>query len=143
VDRLAIAAVIGGGGSPLTPPPGYLRRDVRGRRNLQSPGTYLQAVRGRSLISDGQQAKLERQIGGDAIFLVVAQGIEPGMRTVEVDGAAVSYVNAGVAPAYRGGFGFGPGLFTGFLLGHALAPPILADPSYYSGGGDFGGGDFS
>jgi uncharacterized membrane protein YgcG len=70
------------------------------------------------------------------------QGIEPDMRTVEVDGAPVSYVNAGVAPAYWGGFGFGPGLFTGFLLGHALAPPIFADPSYYSGDGDSGGGDF-
>jgi uncharacterized membrane protein YgcG len=75
------------------------------------------------------------------------QGIEPDMRKVEVDGAPVSYVNAGLAPAYWGGFGFGPSLFTGFLLGHALAPPIFADPSYYSGdgesgGGDFGGGDF-
>ena len=79
------------------------------------------------------------------------QGIEPDMRKVEVDGAPVSYVNAGIAPAYWGGFGFGPSLFTGFLLGQALAPPIFADPSYYSGdgdygggpdGGDFGGGDF-
>jgi hypothetical protein len=77
------------------------------------------------------------------------QGIEPEMRTVQADGASVSYVNAGFAPAYWGGFGFGPGLFTGFLLGNALAPPIFG--SYYSGdgdygsgqdGGDFGGGDF-
>ncbi len=75
------------------------------------------------------------------------QGIEPDLRKVEVDGAPVSYVNAGLAPAYWGGFGFGPSVFTGFLLGHALAPPIFADSSYYSGdgesgGGDFGGGDF-
>lgn len=78
------------------------------------------------------------------------QGIEPDMRQVEVNGAPVSYVNAGVAPAYWGGFGFGPGLFAGFLLGNALAPPIFGDPSYYGGdggyggpdGGDFGGGDF-
>jgi uncharacterized membrane protein YgcG len=84
------------------------------------------------------------------------QGIEPGMRQVQADGAAVSYVNAGLAPAYWGGFGFGPALFTGFLLGQALAPPIFGG-SYYSadgdyggdgpdggdyGGGDFGGGDF-
>jgi hypothetical protein len=44
------------------------------------------------------------------------------MRTVEGDGASVSYVNVGFAPAYWGGYGFGPGLFTGFLLGEALAP---------------------
>jgi hypothetical protein len=32
----------------------------------------------------------------------VDQGIEPDMRKVEVDGAPVSYVNAGFAPAYWG-----------------------------------------
>lgn len=73
------------------------------------------------------------------------QGIEPDMRKVEVNGAPVSYVNAGFAPAYWGGFGLGPGLFAGFLLGSALAPPMFGDSSYYSGdgdyGGDFGGGD--
>src|SRR5215470_18393348 len=42
----------------------------------------------------------------------VDKGIEPEMRNVEVNGAPVSYVNAGFAPAYWGGFGFGPGLFT-------------------------------
>lgn len=75
------------------------------------------------------------------------QGIEPDMRQVEVNGAPVSYVNAGFAPAYWGGFG--PGLFTGFLLGSALAPPFFGDPGYYpsadgdyGGGGDFGAGDF-
>jgi uncharacterized membrane protein YgcG len=72
----------------------------------------------------------------------VEQGIEPDMRTVEVRGTPVSYVNAGFAPAYWGGYGFGPGLFTGFLLGQALAPyPLFAD-NYSSGEGDFGGGDF-
>src|SRR6266536_2749319 len=72
----------------------------------------------------------------------VEQGIEPDMRTVEVRGTPVSYVNAGFAPAYWGGYGFGPGLFTGFLLGQALAPyPIFAD-NYSSGEGDSGGGDF-
>ena len=51
----------------------------------------------------------------------VEQGIEPEMRKVEVHGAPVNYVNAGFAPAYWGGYGFGPGIFTGFLLGEALA----------------------
>jgi hypothetical protein len=80
------------------------------------------------------------------------QGIEPEMRKVEADGARVSYVNAGFAPAYWGGYGLGPGLFTGFLLGEALAPHASFTDSYSSGGdygggdlggGDFGGGDFS
>jgi uncharacterized membrane protein YgcG len=87
----------------------------------------------------------------------VEQGIEPDMRNVEVNGAPVRYVNAGPAPAYWGGYGFGPGLFTGFLLGEALAPHAIFADSYSSGestsggadygggdlgGGDFGGGDF-
>ena len=70
------------------------------------------------------------------------------MRKVEADGGRVDYVNAGFAPAYWGGFGFGPGLFTGFLLGQALAPHAFfggypsgdGDPGGDSGGGDFGGG---
>jgi hypothetical protein len=41
----------------------------------------------------------------------VEQGIEPDMRTVEVRGTPVSYVNAGFAPAYWGGYGFGGGDF--------------------------------
>lgn len=91
----------------------------------------------------------------------VERGIEPAMRTVEVDGDRVSYVNAGFAPGYWGGFGFGPGLFTGFLLGEALAPHAMFAGGDYAGadygsadsgdgdyggadfgGGDFGGGDF-
>src|SRR6266536_780976 len=58
------------------------------------------------------------------------------------DGGPGRSVPAGFAPAYWGGYGFGPGLFTGFLLGQALAPyPIFAD-NYSSGEGDSGGGDF-
>ena len=88
----------------------------------------------------------------------VEQGIEPEMRTVEVRGAPVNYVNAGFAPAYWGGFGFLPGMFSGFLLGEALSPGF-GYPGYFGGygdgdydgnfgdgdsgnGGDFGGGDF-
>src|SRR5215813_1244043 len=79
------------------------------------------------------------------------RGIEPEMRTVETDGGRrVDYVNAGFAPAYWGGYGFGPGLFTGFLLGQALAPHAFLAGGYGDGdpgggdpgGGDFGGGDF-
>jgi len=90
----------------------------------------------------------------------VDNGIEPDLRHVEVNGTPVSYVNAGFAPSYWGGFGFGPGLFTGFLLGEAFSPfPFgggygdgagYADGAGYGnggsggdyGGGDFGGGDF-
>jgi len=88
----------------------------------------------------------------------VDNGIEPDLRNVEVEGRPVSYVNAGFAPAYWGGFGFGPGLFTGFLLGEALSPfpfggGFYGDGGYYGdggpggdgggdGGGDYGGGDF-
>jgi len=67
------------------------------------------------------------------------RGIEPEMRKVEVQGTPVNYVNAGFAPAYWGGYGFGPGLFTGFLLGEVLAPPVFYG---YPGGGDSGGGDY-
>jgi hypothetical protein len=69
-------------------------------------------------------------------------GAEPEMRNVEVDGAPVRYVNAGFALAYWGGFGFAPGLFTGFLLGQALAPHAFFAPGGDYGCGDFGGGDF-
>jgi len=83
------------------------------------------------------------------------RGIEPDMRKVEVNGTPVNYVNAGFAPSYWGGFGFLPGMFTGFLLGEALGSFIypsaygFGDAGYgggYDGGdasaGDFGGGDF-
>jgi uncharacterized membrane protein YgcG len=74
------------------------------------------------------------------------RGIEPEMRKVEADGGRMDYVNAGFAPTYWGGFGFGPGLFTGFLLGQALAPHAFFGGGYPGdgdpGGGDFGGGDF-
>jgi uncharacterized membrane protein YgcG len=74
------------------------------------------------------------------------EGIEPDMRKVDSNGVPVSYVNAGFAPAYWGGYGFAPGLFAGFLLGEALAPHASFTDSYTSdgdyGGGDFGGGDF-
>jgi hypothetical protein len=74
------------------------------------------------------------------------RGIEPEMRKVEADGGRMDYVNAGFAPTYWGGFGFGPGLFTGFLLGQALAPHAFFGGGYAGdgdpGGGDFGGGDF-
>ena len=83
----------------------------------------------------------------------IDQGLQPDMRTVEDrSGSRVPYVNSGFAPAYWGGFGYGPGLFTGFLLGEALAsPPVFVtneygfgEPGYYDGGdSNFGGGDFS
>jgi uncharacterized membrane protein YgcG len=80
----------------------------------------------------------------------IDQGLQPDMRTVQdSSGARVQYVNAGFAPAYWGGFGYGGAMLGGFLLGEALAsPPILineygyGDPGYSGGGGDFGGGDF-
>ncbi len=77
----------------------------------------------------------------------VDQGIEPELRTVEVAGDRVSYLNAGFAPAYWGGYGFLPGMFAGFFLGELLTPQMGWGGSawaggYGPGGGDFGGGDF-
>jgi len=83
------------------------------------------------------------------------RGIEPEMRKVEFNGTPVNYVNAGFAPSYWGGFGFLPGMFTGFLLGETLGSFVgypaysFGDAGYggdYDGGdassGDYGGGDF-
>src|SRR5882672_10210148 len=80
----------------------------------------------------------------------IDQGIQPEMRTVDNgSGARVQYVNAGFAPAYWGGFGYGGPMLGGFLLGEALAsPPIFineygyGDPGYNGGGDNYGGGDF-
>jgi uncharacterized membrane protein YgcG len=85
----------------------------------------------------------------------IDEGIQPEMRTVESSGSRVAYVNSAFAPAYWGGYGFGPGMFTGFLLGELLAPPVIVASEYGFGGpgypdgdfggedgGDFGGGDF-
>jgi len=80
----------------------------------------------------------------------IDQGIQPDMRTVQdSSGARVQYVNAGFAPAYWGGFGYGGAMLGGFLLGEALAsPPIFineygnGDPGYYGDGDNYGGGDF-
>jgi uncharacterized membrane protein YgcG len=82
----------------------------------------------------------------------VEQGIQPDMRTVrDNSGSRVVYVNSGFAPAYWGGFGYGGDMFTGFLLGQALAaPPVFVtneygygEPGYYDARDNFGGGDFS
>jgi uncharacterized membrane protein YgcG len=80
----------------------------------------------------------------------IDQGIQPDMRTVQdSSGSRVEYVNAGFAPAYWGGFGYGGAMLGGFLLGEALAsPPIFineygyGDPGFYGGGDNYGGGDF-
>lgn len=74
----------------------------------------------------------------------IDQGIQPDMRTVQDrSGARVQYVNAGFAPAYWGGFGYGGAMLGGFLLGEALAsPPVLINEYGYGGGDNFGGGDF-
>jgi hypothetical protein len=77
----------------------------------------------------------------------IDQGIEPEIRTVELAGDRVSYLNAGFVPAYWGGYGFVPGMFTGFFLGELLTPHMgwgsgYWDGGYGPGGGDFGGGDF-
>jgi type II secretory pathway pseudopilin PulG len=82
----------------------------------------------------------------------VEQGIDPGMRQVEAGGRRVDYASAGFAPAYWGGFGFLPSMFTGFLLGEALGS-FGGFPGWYGdydggfgdgdyGDGGYGGGDF-
>ena len=90
--------------------------------------------------ADGSPARMVPVCADDARKL--EQGIEPEMRTVQVAGGApVAYVNSGFAPSYWGGYGFGGGLFTGFLLGEILAPdPVVYQENFY--GNDFGGGDF-
>jgi hypothetical protein len=82
---------------------------------------------------------------------IVERGDQPPMRLVQDRaGHQIQYVNAGFAPSYWGGFGYGGSMLTGFLLGEALAGPSFVNnyygaPEYYGdgGGGDsFGGGDF-
>jgi uncharacterized protein YneF (UPF0154 family) len=78
----------------------------------------------------------------------IEQGIEPEMRTVQQTGSQgrVSYVNSGFAPAYWGGYGYGPDLFTGFLLGQALSGSGWGGYGWGGpgwGGNDFGGNDFN
>jgi hypothetical protein len=70
----------------------------------------------------------------------VDEGIEPELRTVAAAGGRVRYIDAGFAPAYWGGYGFLPGMFTGFFLGEMLTPHMGWGGDF--GGGDFGGGDF-
>ncbi len=72
----------------------------------------------------------------------VEQGIEPQIRQVEVRGAPVSYLDSRLAPAYWRGYGFGPGLFAGFLLGQASTPGYFGGFGGGSFGGDGGGGGF-
>ena len=89
----------------------------------------------------------------------IERGLQPDMRTVQdSSGSRVVYVNSGFAPAYWGGFGYGGGMLTGFLLGEVLAAPVIVtdgygygDPGFngdnfgggnFGGGGDFGGGNF-
>jgi hypothetical protein len=72
----------------------------------------------------------------------VEQGIEPQIRQVEVRGAPVSYLDSRLAPAYWRGYGFGPGLFAGFLLGQAFTPGYFGGFGGGGFGGDGGGGGF-
>ena len=83
----------------------------------------------------------------------LADGVDPDMRQVEVNGQRVPYWNAGPAfGPWAGGFfggGLFPGLFVGSLLGGSFfgaAPDeaVAADQGDFGdfGGGDFGGGDF-
>jgi hypothetical protein len=90
---------------------------------------------------------------------IINRGDQPEMRMVQDrSGGRVEYANAGFAPAYWGGFGYGGSMFTGFLLGSALSSPVIineygygGDPGGYyggdnyggdGGGNDYGGGDF-
>lgn len=83
---------------------------------------------------------------------VIERGGQPEMRLVENRaGQRVVYADAGFAPAYWGGFGYGGPMLAGFFLGEALStPPVFGDWGYGGygfdgagfGGADFGGGDF-
>jgi hypothetical protein len=74
---------------------------------------------------------------------IINRGDQPVMRTVQDrSGGRVEYVNAGFAPAYWGGFGYGGPMLTGFLLGSVLAtPPVIINDYGYGDGGGYGGGD--
>ncbi|MFD8588950.1 hypothetical protein ACFV1B_05280 [Streptomyces sp. NPDC059637] len=80
----------------------------------------------------------------------IADGLDPAVRTVSVDGRQRPYWDAGPAYApwaggYYGAYGsmLLPGLLIGTMLGNSMGPAHALGAGYYGdygGGGDFGGG---